>query len=115
MRRGERIRNARRLRLLAMSVLDRAVLTELADGASWDEVAFALGLDVAEAQRRYVPVWEQWQEGDDDFDFGDFSVGLSGDLDLAGTAEALDSWWQRHSEPWETPEGVTPVTTAITT
>jgi hypothetical protein len=116
MRRGERIRNARRLRLLSISVLDRAVLTELADGADWDEVAFALGLEVAEARRRYAPVWDQWQAGEFEAeDFGDFGIGLTGDLDAAGTAEALDAWWQRHSEPWEqAPEGITPVTTAIT-
>ena len=33
---GDRIRAARQLRIHALTVLDRAVLIERADGASWD-------------------------------------------------------------------------------
>jgi hypothetical protein len=104
MRPGERVKKARRVRLMSLAIVDRAVLAELTDGATWEQVGDALGIDCDEARRRYEPTWRQWVEGDydDDADFGDFGVGLRGDLDLPGTADALDSWWLRHAEPWET-------------
>ena len=49
----ERITSARLLRVDALTVLDRVVLTELLRGASFDEVAGALGLPADEARRRY--------------------------------------------------------------
>ena len=102
---GERIRKARRLRMLGLTATDRAVLAELSEGASWGVVADALGLTVGEARVRYEPTWQAWlstkPDAEDD-DFGDYSLGLRGDLDMAGTAESLDSWWVRHAEPWET-------------
>lgn len=111
MLRGERIRSARRLRMHTWTLVDRAVLSELADGATWDEVAAALGIPLEEAQRRYAQTWVQWRAGhtDGDDDFGDFGVGLRGDLDLEGTAEALDQWWRRHAEPWEAADQQNPV------
>lgn len=108
---GERIRKARRVRLLSLSLVDRAVLAELSEGASWETVATALGKDREDARRIYEPLWRQWLDGDtdDEADFGDYGIGLRGDLDLAGTAEGLDSWWNRHKEPWEDPATYQPV------
>lgn len=104
---GERIRAARRVRLLTWSLIDRAVLAELSDGATWDQIAEALGTSRFEAQRRYASMWVQWQGGlaENEIDGDEHSLGLRGDLDLAGTAQSLDQWWLRHSEPWETTQG----------
>lgn len=112
MRRGERIRAARRIRLLSLAVLDRAVLAELSEGATWAEVGDAVGgLDAEEARRRYESTWREWLDPDQvSGDFGDFTVGLRGDPDLEGTAWELDRWWVRHAEPWETLDLDTPPT-----
>lgn len=118
---GERIRAARRLRVLALSVLDRAVLVELAAGASWANVADALGLPEAEVRRRYQETAARWVSGQSpdeaDLDlsiYGDFSTGLHPDSDPEGMAAALDAWYLRHSEPWdERADG--PVTRALQT
>lgn len=108
---GERIRAARRVRMQTWTLLDRAVLAELSDGATWVDVAQALGVPAEEAERRYAQTWAEWSAGraDDGDDFGDFGIGLRGDLDLEGTAESLDQWWRRHSEPWEASTNATPV------
>lgn len=100
---GELIRKARRPRLMSLTLVDRAVLAELSQGTSWEQVAQALSVDTDEAVRRYKPTWEQWQAGDldDEADFGDYGIGLRGDLDPEGTADALDAWYRRHAEPWE--------------
>lgn len=100
---GERIRSVRRLRLMALAVLDRAVLVELADGASWQEVADSLGLPLDETLRRYQETADLWAgaDGPQAAGVGDFEVGLAGDLDPAGTAAALDAWYVRHAEPWD--------------
>jgi hypothetical protein len=102
MRPGERIRKARRTRLQTLSIVDLAVLAELSEGRSWDEIAAALAMDESAARATYEPVWEQWQAGEyDGPDFGDFAVGSRNDPDLPGTAAFLDSWWVRHAEPWD--------------
>jgi hypothetical protein len=111
---GERIRSARRVRLEALALVDRAVLAELADGATWDEVAEALSMTPTQAKTIHAPAWELWQNGGDadELDFGDHGVGLPGDPDLAGTAATLDQWWRRHADPWETTDDM-PVTHAM--
>lgn len=115
MLRGERIKQARRLGMLRLTVLDRAVLAELSDGASWDEVALELGLTEREARARYERTWVEWQAmtPEDAADFGDFTLGLHGDLDIHGTAESIDAWWNRHAEPWDSTETRHPVTRAL--
>lgn len=102
---GERITMTRRLRLLSIALVDRAVLVELADGASWEQVADALGVPVEEARRVYEPTWVAWSAdaGFLAYDAGDRGVGMPADADAAGTAAALDSWCVRHAEPWDEP------------
>lgn len=100
---GELIRKARRMQREAIAAKDRAVLVELSQGATWNEVADALGLPVADALRVYGDTWEAWKDGEwaESLDSGDQGVGLIGDTDLAGTAHSIDMWWRRHAEPWE--------------
>jgi hypothetical protein len=105
---GDRIRAARRLRALAMAVLDSAVLVELAASATWAEIADALGLSEAEAQRRYAETARLWLEAKeaprlDLAVFGGPGGNLHPDEDPAGLAESLSQWYVRHAEPWEMP------------
>lgn len=114
---GERIRAARTLRLLGLSVLDRAVLIEALTGTSWAAIAEALALPESEARQRYETTVQLWSKelpaGQLDATiFGDHTTGLRHDLDPEGTAAALDAWFQRHAEPWDGAD--TPVTRALT-
>jgi hypothetical protein len=114
---GELIRNARRLRLLALSGLDRAVLVERLAGTSWEQIAEAMVLPVDEARRRYEETVDLWMQelpaGEvNAVIYGDHTTGLRHDHDPAGTALALDQWWNRHLEPWEDED--TPVQRALT-
>ncbi|MEQ7008449.1 hypothetical protein ABN028_19945 [Actinopolymorpha sp. B17G11] len=104
---GELIRKVRReLRMPTLTALDRAVLVELAEGATWEQVADALALTVEETRARYEKTARMWSEGQpvDRMNvalFGDHAVGLLHDQDPRGTAESLDAWWRRHAEPWD--------------
>lgn len=97
--RGELLAKARRARMLAQSLVDRAVMVELAAGATWAEVAEGIGLPVEVALKVYGPTWEVWLEDGSE----------PADADQVGTAEALDQWWRRHAEPWETAGQPAPV------
>lgn len=113
---GERVRNARRLRLLALSVLDRAVLIEALTGTSWAEIAEALAMPEDEVRRRYEATVEQWARELpaamlDATIYGDLTTGLRHDHDPEGTAAAIDAWYSRHAEPWEGAD--TPVQRAL--
>ncbi|MFJ5121948.1 hypothetical protein [Kitasatospora sp. NPDC088548] len=87
-----RIRAARRLRLLALEVLDRTVIAEALAGASWEELGAALGLDPAVAEGRYAQAVELWQDPAGAWMRG---PGEAGDPDVAGTAAAVDAWFAR--------------------
>lgn len=98
---GERIRSARRLRALAIHLTDMAVLVEMSDGLPIEGVASALGQEVADIHHTYTSTFEVWaNQGWDEGDV-DLGVGMPTDADVAGTADALDLWWARHAEPWE--------------
>lgn len=114
---GELIRNVRRLRLLGLSALDRAVLVEVLTGTSWEDVAEALVMPVGEVRRRYEETVELWRKalptGELDATiYGDLTTGLRHDHDPEGTAEALDGWYNRHCDPWQSED--TPVQRALT-
>ena len=102
---------ATRLRLLALAVLDRSVLAERAAGATWAEIAAAHTLNEDGVIARYDGVYARWVaiEARADADQGaHFALpgtadGSAGELDPIGTAQALDSWRERHADPWETP------------
>ena len=80
---GKRIRSARRIRLLSLALVDHAVLTELAAGASWETVARALSVDVETARRRYQATWAEWQRDPVDLD------------QVAADAQVADLWQQQ--------------------
>ena len=117
---GERILTARNLRLLALKVLDRAVLMEALAGTSWEVIGDALGLGEEEARRRYEPTVAQWRhelptELIDATIFGDMTTGLLHDHDPEGTALTIDAWIARYRDPWDGPQPVPgPVTRALT-
>jgi hypothetical protein len=112
----ERIRAWRRVRVLALTGLDRCVLAELLAGADWVDAADGYGLSVDEMKARFGPTLEVWsrvkppaQRPDPT---GEFSVGLPYDSDPAGAAQSLDQWVNRHAEPWQE-VGLAPVSTAL--
>lgn len=110
----ERIKKARRVRLLGLSVVDRAVLAVLSEGGTWAEVAEGLGVDEATAVLRYSDTWADWLNPDPtDPDFGDYTLGLTGDQDAAGTAAMLDQWYNRHRDPWDDPNVAQPATQVL--
>jgi len=113
---GELIRNVRRLRLLDLSGLDRAVLIEALSGTSWEQIAEAMVMPVGEVRRKYEPVVTLWMQelpaGEVDATiYGDLTTGLRHDHDPEGTAVSLDAWYNRHMEPWEDED--TPVQRAL--
>jgi hypothetical protein len=91
----ERIHGARRLRLLALEVLDRSVIAEALSGASWAEIADALLLDEATARARYEEAVATWADPQSAEQRG---PGEAGDPDVGGTAAGLDLWWERHRD-----------------
>lgn len=110
---GERIRTARRVRLQSFALVDRAVLVEKANGASWEEIAAALSMTVADTIATYGDTYETWLAGEYDDDPLSDHVGGLADEDVLGTAQTLDAWWKRHVEPWHVGEDG-PVTRAVT-
>ncbi|MGL5816638.1 MAG: hypothetical protein ACRCYR_03675 [Phycicoccus sp.] len=101
-----RIHDARKLRVLALTVLDRTVILEVLAGASWEDIARALMLPLEVTVQRYSPVVEKWRAGApagqvDASVYGDLTTGLPADHDPEGTAESLDAWIDRHLEPWQ--------------
>lgn len=76
---GEHITAARRARLLALQLLDRAVLLDLAHGASWDTVAERLNWPLDTVLARYQGMWTAWQA----------------DPDPGATPDELDQWYSK--------------------
>lgn len=113
--RGELIAKTRRVRALAQALVDRAVMAEIAGGASWSDLADALGMPAEDCHRIYAPTWEVWLEhgSEPELDRGDREVGTGRDFDPEGTAESLDQWWRRHAEPWESADRPRPVGTLV--
>lgn len=105
------IREGRRLRLFALAVLDRIVIAQRVAGASWADIAAGLGggWTAGTVEAKYGPDVETWcgrrPITDHSMLVGDSSTGMPWDLDLDGTADAIDLWYARHAEPWEQPAG----------
>jgi hypothetical protein len=112
----ERIRAWRKVRLQALTGLDRCVLHELLRGATWEEVADGYGLSAEDMRTKFEPTLEVWRRENpprmcSDLT-GEFTVGLPHDGDPEGTATSLDTWVNRHAEPWQE-VGVAPVSAAL--
>ncbi|WP_431959424.1 hypothetical protein [Actinacidiphila sp. bgisy160] len=90
-----RIQAARQLRVLTLELLDRTVLAEVLGGASWEEVAAALGLTPETTQSRYEETARVWARPE----AATWTApGEAGDRDVEGTAAALDAWYARHRD-----------------
>lgn len=109
---GERIRAARLLRVADLTVLDRAVICERLDGASWEQIAEALALPLDETIRRHAEACEVWATAEPQPGPGEWTVGTVDDAQLESTAAAVDAWHRRHAEPWENAPDA-PVTRAL--
>lgn len=90
---ADRIRGARRLRLLAMQVLDWTIRAEFLNGATWEELAEHAGRDASSLKRQYEAGTLQWVEGLP-----------NSTQDEADEAAALDAWYARHAEELLDPE-----------
>lgn len=102
---GGRSAHARDIRLLALHLQDLAVLADVADGATWADIADTLRLPETFVRDRYEDLLPAWAAANDHPTDGtvhsDHVIGLVADDDPAGTAAMLDQWWQRHAEPWQ--------------
>lgn len=100
---GEHIALARRLRVLALEVLDRSVMLALADGATWEEVADAYGLDEQTMRVRYGAAWKAYVDHDDPTPWRPTLDGVEvswpsepSNADPRIVARQLDDWCARH-------------------
>ncbi|MFB6630049.1 hypothetical protein ACFCWY_09145 [Streptomyces sp. NPDC056362] len=95
---AERITNARRLRQMAVQIVDLVVVGEALSGASWEEIGSALRPhDPGSVREEYEDAVEQWAALPEE------------ELEhQAAGFEALDDWYARHREDQD-PELRTPV------
>lgn len=103
---GDLARAARAVRVEMLMVFDRAVLAELARGATWAELAAATGLPEVDVERRYADVFRQWVRAGDTVGFlptvtGAPHMGRVHDDNPEDAALALDQWRARHLDPWD--------------
>jgi hypothetical protein len=98
---GTYIAQARHLRAWALEVLAAAVLAERTRGATWRQVAAALGYDVDAVRARWEPVEQAWLAGEDVEIDGLTLRGLTeppaSRADARKIAERLDTWCARYS------------------
>lgn len=103
---GDHIRRARRLRMSALRVLDAAIVTELAAGTTWKQVAEQVGMSVEEARARWEQPWRDFQDGDrrpwPDLP-GVCNPAQPSDPDPAD----LDDWYRRTGPPGTPADAVT--------
>lgn len=107
---GDLVLAAKQLRLLALATMDRAVLAERAAGATWAEIAAAHSLDEPAVIARYGAVYDRWALADLDPGFAALIPGATAgdhllpggalESDPRGTAQSIDSWRGRHTDPW---------------
>ncbi|MFD3815243.1 hypothetical protein ACFWRZ_09260 [Streptomyces rubiginosohelvolus] len=104
---ADRIRAARRLRLLSLQVLNWTVRAEVLSGESWADLASALGRDEDAVREEFGAGTVQWAERNDaDPNRADLSE---------AEAQALDDWYAAHAEEVLDPGHVAPVSALFTT
>lgn len=106
LRPGELIRAVRTLRAYDLTPLELAVAVELMDGATWAQIAAALGLPQADARARYGEKAARWAAGEPAppgpvLPGGALPAGLPPTPDRVGWAAAaeLEAWYQRTADP----------------
>ncbi|MFE1270619.1 hypothetical protein [Streptomyces sp. NPDC058758] len=100
---ADRIRAARRLRVLSLEALDWTIRAEYLNGTSWVELAQLLQRDAGTLRRQYEAGTLQWAE----------ALPESTD-DEADAAGALDAWYRRHAEELLDPAQEAPVSGLFT-
>ncbi|MGW7090121.1 hypothetical protein ACWGH2_42430 [Streptomyces sp. NPDC054871] len=103
---ADRIRAARRLRLLSLQVLNWTVRAEVLSGTPWPELAAGLGRDERTLRAEFEASTLQWAEDNE-------AEPESADQSLA-TAEALDAWYKRHADELLDPATEAPVSSLFT-
>ncbi|MFJ7004162.1 hypothetical protein ACIQU7_23485 [Streptomyces albidoflavus] len=95
---SERIERSRRLRQMTNQITDLTVLAEALGGASWEEIAGALGRrDPGTVRAEYEEAVSEWQ-----------ALTEEQMVAAADGIEALDAWYERHREDHD-PQTLTPV------
>ncbi|MFD4933437.1 hypothetical protein [Streptomyces virginiae] len=95
---AERIREARRLRLLSLQVLNWTVRAEVLAGTPWEEIAAALGRDTENVRAEFDAGTTQWAERN--------AADPQRAEDSVTEAEALDAWYRVHAvDLLDPPEG----------
>ncbi|MFJ4342685.1 hypothetical protein [Streptomyces sp. NPDC088915] len=95
----DRIRAARRMRVLSLQVLDWTIRAEFLNGASWEELAEYTGRrDVNALREQYEAGTLQWVE--------ELPESTQEEAETAG---ALDEWYRRHAEELLDPAHDSPV------
>jgi hypothetical protein len=98
---GTYIAQARHLRAWALEVLGAAVLAERSRGATWTQVAAALGYDVDAVRARWEPVEQAWLAGEDveidGLTLRALTEPPASRADARKVAERLDAWCARYS------------------
>ncbi|MFI9052510.1 hypothetical protein [Streptomyces sp. NPDC053427] len=103
---ADRIRAARRLRLLSLQVLNWTVRAEVLSGTSWTELAASLGRDEDALREEFEDSTLQWTK-DHDADPEQPEQSLA-------AAEALDAWYKRHADGLLDPATQAPVSSLFT-
>ncbi|MFD0352995.1 hypothetical protein ACFVHW_04485 [Streptomyces sp. NPDC127110] len=99
---GERIREARRLRMLSLQHLNFTVRAEFLRGTPWSEIAAALGRDEDAVRAEFEAGTLQWaEEMSQDPKRAERSI---------AEAEDLDAWYQSHAVEFLDPAEEAPVT-----
>ncbi|MFB6505600.1 hypothetical protein ACFC07_22085 [Streptomyces sp. NPDC056099] len=98
---ADRIRAARRLRLLSLQVLNWTVRAEVLRGTPWPDLAAALNRDEASLREEFEASTLQWARDHD-------ADPESGEQSLAAAA-ALDAWYERHADDLLDPDAQAPV------
>ncbi|MFJ8301349.1 hypothetical protein ACIQ9R_36360 [Streptomyces sp. NPDC094447] len=94
----DRIRAARRLRVLSLEVLDWTIRSEFLNGVPWEELAGYARRDAETLRRQYEAGTLQWVA----------SLPESTESE-ADAADTLDGWYRRHAEELLDPAHETPV------
>ncbi|KIF04162.1 hypothetical protein PL81_20345 [Streptomyces sp. RSD-27] len=103
---ADRLREARRLRLLALQVLNWSVRAEVLDGTPWTEIAAALGRDADAVRAEFESGTLQWADlALRDPDRTERRV---------AEAEDLDNWYRTHAVDFLDPAEDAPVSGLFT-